>query len=586
MGGLLNDWDLESFLLHFDDCSCAGGHDWHLLLDDVLFDLPNSEFSGHLAHLWDQDLGGVVLPELDNVGLIDGDLEWDLLPLSLFEFAFDVVWLLLVLGHSNLARDDVWDLLHDRVVDPLGALVWDDDVLFIWNLVEDGVWNLLGHDVGDVEADLVRDLSGGGVWDDDLFFVGHLSLDRVWDLFGDFSRLEGLDLVLLGDVLGVSKLVGHLLDGHDWDLLGNLVLLGLVLGDSVDVSVVGGVSGGVVVVASGLSPSVVVPEAKSSSTKPMSSIEKNEVASKSKGTSSCSVGSICSSLAGSELSTRNDKLWLGLYAISRVVGVLTDDLSLDGHVSGAGLVLSPVGDGLLIPEGSLVGDDWNLAGLDLGDWDVLHLVDSVVSSLLLVSVLGHVLDSSLLIEDRVVSGLTLLSVEDLVLVGVAGLWLVSVEGVGVWSLEDLDLGPVAVLLLLSVEDLVVGLVGGEWDVLPPGLGVVAEGEPWLPCVSGVDVGSVLDLVGLGVSDLLLWSVLGDLLSVGGGYGDLSSSDLGLELGVDLIVSLLVEDWNVSELGLGAIADVGVLVFLWLVSIFDSYGGDSSDQGGGEFHLRV
>ena len=62
--------------------------------------------------------------------------------MGLLEGAFDVVWLLLVLSDSNLAGDDVRNLLHDGVVDSLGRFVWDGDILFNWYFVEDSVWNL------------------------------------------------------------------------------------------------------------------------------------------------------------------------------------------------------------------------------------------------------------------------------------------------------------------------------------------------------------------------------------------------------------------------------------------------------------
>ena len=238
VGDLVNGWDLEGFLLDIDDGSDAGGDNWHFLLNEELLNFPDGELSDLLEGLRDEDLGGVVLPELNNVWLIDGDLEWDLLPLGLFELALDVVWLLFVLSDGDLAGDDVWNLLDDGVVNSLGGLVWDNDVLLNWHLVEDGVWHLLGGDIGDVEADFVWDLSGGGVWDDDFLLVRDLSLDGVWNLSLDFSWLEGLNFVLFSDVLGVCNLVWDLLDGHNWDLLGDLVFLSLVLSHSVDVSVI------------------------------------------------------------------------------------------------------------------------------------------------------------------------------------------------------------------------------------------------------------------------------------------------------------------------------------------------------------
>ena len=77
----------------------------------------------------------------------------------------------------------------------------------------------------------------------------------------------------------------------------------------------------------------------------------------------CSGGSSSSfssgSLASSELFSRENNFWLRFDTITRIVGVFTDDLSLDWDISGAGLVLSDVGDSLLISESSLVGDLWD-----------------------------------------------------------------------------------------------------------------------------------------------------------------------------------------------------------------------------------
>ena len=130
--------------------------------------------------------------------------------------------------------------------------------------------------------------------------------------------------------------------------------------------------------------------------------------------------------------------------------VFTDDLSLDWDISSAGLVLSSVGNSLLISESSLIGDNWDLTSLSGSDWDVFNVINSVVSGLRLSSVLSDMLDSDILVEDGVVSGLTFLSVENLVLVGVSGLWLISVGGDGVRSLKDFKLSSVSMFFLLSV----------------------------------------------------------------------------------------------------------------------------------------
>ena len=102
VGGLCYGWDCEDFLLEINDSSYARGDKWHFFLDCVFFNFPEFEFFNFLYGERNEDLGGVVLPELNNIWLIDGDFVWDLLPLGLFESALDVVWLLLVLSDSDL----------------------------------------------------------------------------------------------------------------------------------------------------------------------------------------------------------------------------------------------------------------------------------------------------------------------------------------------------------------------------------------------------------------------------------------------------------------------------------------------------
>ena len=182
---------------------------------------------------------------LNNVWFVDGDLEWNLLPIGLGEGLLDLVWLLLVLSNGDLSGSDVRSLLDDLVVDSDGALVGHRDFLLDGHLVVDGVWNLLGHNVWDLVNDLVWHLSGGDIWDSLFNLEWHLSFNGVRDLSGNFDCFESLDLVLFSDVLSLGNLVWNLLNGHNWDLLSNLVLFGNVLSHSVDVSVIRGVSSAV-----------------------------------------------------------------------------------------------------------------------------------------------------------------------------------------------------------------------------------------------------------------------------------------------------------------------------------------------------
>ena len=54
-------------------------------------------------------------------------------------------------------------------------------------------------------------------------------------------------------------------------------------------------------------------------------------------------------------------------AITRIVGMFTQNLSVDRDISGAGLLLSDVGDSLLISESSLLSNDWDFTSLNVGD---------------------------------------------------------------------------------------------------------------------------------------------------------------------------------------------------------------------------
>ena len=142
VGSLGDSWDLNELLLDINDGSKSFNDEWDLLFDEVLLEFIEGLLFNDSNLVWDEDLGGVALEELGYVWFLNGDLVWDLLPSSLFECAFDLVWLLLVLSDSNLAGDDVWNLLHDSVVDSLGGFVWDGDFLLNWYFVEDSVWDL------------------------------------------------------------------------------------------------------------------------------------------------------------------------------------------------------------------------------------------------------------------------------------------------------------------------------------------------------------------------------------------------------------------------------------------------------------
>ena len=113
------------------------------------------------------------------------------------------------------------------------------------------------------------------------------------------------------------------------------------------------------------------------------------------------------------------------------------------------------------------------------------------------------------------------------------------------------------LLFFSVEDFVMGFIGGEWDISVLGLDVVSVGYSWLKGVAEVVVVSVLDFIGFGVSEFLLWLILDLNVIAGSRNWDLSCSDFLLSSGLDTILDFVIEDFNVSESFFSTIVGVGM-----------------------------
>ena len=256
VSNLFDGWDSVDFLLDVSDGSDVLNNEWDFVLEDVFLNFPEGEFFNIGDLIRNKGLSRVALEELSNIWFFDGDLIRNFLPGGLLEYVFDGVWLLIILGNCDLARDDVWNFFQNTVVDSLGGFIWNSDFLFIWNLVVDSIRNLLRNDVWNSVGNSVWDLSSGSIRDFNLDFVWNLSLDSVRNLFLDFNWLEGLDFILLSDVLSLSNLVWDLLNSHYWNLLSNLVFLSDIISNSVDVSVIGRISGGEFRIITNLGPSV------------------------------------------------------------------------------------------------------------------------------------------------------------------------------------------------------------------------------------------------------------------------------------------------------------------------------------------
>ena len=113
------------------------------------------------------------------------------------------------------------------------------------------------------------------------------------------------------------------------------------------------------------------------------------------------------------------------------------------------------------------------------------------------------------------------------------------------------------LFFLSVEDLVVSFIRGEWNISVLGLDVVSVGYSWLKGVAEVVVVSVLDFIGFGVSEFLLWLILDFNVIARGLDWDLSCSDFCLSSGFDTILDFVIEDLDVSESFFRSIVGVGM-----------------------------
>jgi hypothetical protein len=80
---------------------------------------------------------------------------------------------------------------------------------------------------------------------------------------------------------------------------------------------------------------------------------------------------------------------------------------------------------------------------------------------------------------------------------------------------------------------------------------------WLESEASVHVGSVLDLVGFGVSEFFLSLVSGFGVFTGSLDWDLSGSDLSLGSGLDIIGGFVVGDLDISCILLSSVFDVSV-----------------------------
>ena len=225
------------FLLSVNNLFWVLNDEWNILIYCVLFKFIGGDFTDVVNLIWDLDGSCVVLPKLNNVWFIDGDLKVNLVPLGLLEFVLDVEWLFFVLSDWDLLSNDVRNLLDDSVVNSLSGLVGNNDILFIWNLLVNSVWDLLSCNIWDLVNDFIRDLFGISVWDLDLNFKWYLSFNSVWDLFFNLIGFEGLNFVGFGHIISSGNLVWNRFGFNNCNLLWDVILLSHIVSDVVVVLV-------------------------------------------------------------------------------------------------------------------------------------------------------------------------------------------------------------------------------------------------------------------------------------------------------------------------------------------------------------
>ena len=202
------------------------------------------------------------------------------------------------------------------------------------------------------------------------------------------------------------------------------------------------------------------------------------------------------------------------------------------------------------------------------------MIFSVIPGLSFGPVLSFLLNSVVGFEHGVVSDLFLSLVEDFVFVGVSNLNLLIVCGFTVWSGQVVNLGPPPVFFFLSVENIVYGLIRNNWDISVVGLGVVVVDDPWLFCVLGEMLESVEGLVLGSVPLLILSSVLGFSLGVSVRNWNLPCPDFDLNFVGNLVLSLVIGDWDINNVFLLNIVDMGMNVVMVVATVVRKWFDDS------------
>ena len=202
------------------------------------------------------------------------------------------------------------------------------------------------------------------------------------------------------------------------------------------------------------------------------------------------------------------------------------------------------------------------------------MILSVIPGLRFGPVLSFLFNSVVGFEHGVVSDLFLSLVEDFIFVGVSNLNLLFVCSFTVWSGQVVNLGPPPVFFFLSVENIVYGLIRNNWDISVVGLGVGVVDDPWLFCVLGEMLDSVEGFVLGGVPLFILSSVLGFSLGVSVRNWNLPCPDFSLNFVGNLVLSLVIGDWDINNLFLLNIVYMGVNVVMVVATEFRKWLYDS------------
>ena len=220
----------------------VGDYSWHLKGYNEFFKLV--EYSLLLGNdlVWHEDRGCVGGLSFLNIGYFNVNLIRHSVINSDWELLLYMEWLFLVFDDFNLLTNNVRDLLCNSEVDSFSDFEINWEFLLKWDFVHHCVWNSFRNDLWNFMSHGVWHLNFRDDWPFDFNFDRYLFFDSVWDLSFNSVCLKFFFFIFLFLESGHCNLIWNLHSFCNRDFFGDLVLLFHVVSNSVDVSVIRGVS--------------------------------------------------------------------------------------------------------------------------------------------------------------------------------------------------------------------------------------------------------------------------------------------------------------------------------------------------------